>query len=424
MKLINRTSIYYILFTLPVLVLSALFSYWFMMHELGESNEDLLQTRIQVVEQHILENDTLLLNIFKENKELYIKEIDNETTVPKKITDTLIYSEIQEEFIMNKILSKSVKLNNKNYLIKVWKSSIENDEVLEVIITVFITILVLLLLTIIFINIKISKTIWNPFFDTVTKIKEFRVSNGTTLEFTKTSISEFGELNASLKSMTEKMVLDYNNQKKFSENASHEFQTPLAVIKSKIDLLLQSKNLSENEFNLLGSIDDSVSKLSKINKSLLLLSKIENKQFENATKVFVKPLLERIIENYESFIHEKEITIINSVSSNFTFFINEELASIMLNNLIQNAIRHNILHGEIRFFNENNSLVIANSSTEKELNSNLIFERFEKKSNDTNSIGLGLSIVKEIADLNDITIVYIYKNNQHFFKLIQNIELK
>ena len=97
MKLINRTSIYYILFTLPVLVLSALFSYWFMMHELGESNEDLLQTRIQVVEQHILENDTLLLNIFKENKELYIKEIDTKIIVPKKITDTLIYSEIQEK---------------------------------------------------------------------------------------------------------------------------------------------------------------------------------------------------------------------------------------------------------------------------------------------------------------------------------------
>lgn len=424
MKLIDKTSLYYILFTLPVLVISAIFSYWFMMHELGESNEDLLQTRAEVVEQHLLQNDTLILNIFKENKELFIKEIDRKVSILQKISDTLIYSEIQKEFVMNKMLSKSVKLNNRNYLIKVWKASMENDEVLEVIITVFITILVLLLLILFFINIKISKTLWNPFFETVNTIKKFNVSNGTTLEFKKTSISEFQELNTSLKLMTEKMILDYNNQKKFSENASHEFQTPLAVIKSKIDLLLQSKNLTENEFNLLGSIDDSISKLSKINKSLLLLSKIENKQFENATKVFIKPILEKIISNYEAYIQEKEITIINSISSNYTLFINEELGYILLNNLIQNAIRHNVLQGKITITNESNSLIIANSGNEKELNANLIFERFEKKSNDSNSIGLGLSIVKEIAELNTISIIYNFENNQHFFKLIQNIELK
>jgi len=424
MKLINKTSKYYILFTLPVLVLSAIFSYWFMMHEIGESNEDLLNTRMKVIEQHLLENDTLLLNVFKENKEIFIKEIEKEVTIPQKISDTLIYSEIQGEFIMNKMLQKNFNFKNKNYVIKVWKSSMEYDEVLEVIITVFITILVLLLLTIVFINIKISKTIWNPFFDTVTKIKGFRVSNGTSLDFKKTSISEFQELNNSLRTMTEKMILDYNNQKKFSENASHEFQTPLAVIKSKIDLLLQSENLSENEFNLLGSIDDSVTKLSRINKSLLLLSKIENKQFENVNKVSIKPLLERIIANYEPFINEKEIKMTSSISSNYSLLIHEELAYIMLNNLIQNAIRHNILNGEISIFNESDSLVIANSSNEKELDSNLIFERFEKKSNDNNSIGLGLSIVKEIADLNTIQIIYFYKNGQHYFKLIQSIELK
>ena len=160
MKLINKTSKYYILFTLPILLFSAVFSYLFMLHEIGESNEALLTTRMQVVEQHLIENDTILLNIFKENREIFIKEIDATTVVSNQITDTLIYSEIQQEFVLNKMLQKKATIQGKNYLVKVWKSSMEYDEVLEVIITVFITILVLLLLTILFINIRISKLIW------------------------------------------------------------------------------------------------------------------------------------------------------------------------------------------------------------------------------------------------------------------------
>ena len=285
MKLINKTSKYYILFTLPILLFSAVFSYLFMLHEIGESNEALLTTRMQVVEQHLIENDTILLNIFKENREIFIKEIDATTVVSNQITDTLIYSEIQQEFVLNKMLQKKATIQGKNYLVKVWKSSMEYDEVLEVIITVFITILVLLLLTILFINIRISKLIWHPFFDT----------NGQPLSFHKTSIAEFEELNKSIQNMTEKMILDYNNQKKFSENASHEFQTPLAIIKSKIDLLMQSHNLSENEYNLLGAIDDAINRLSRINKSLLLLSKIENNQFEVSQKIKIKPIIEKIL---------------------------------------------------------------------------------------------------------------------------------
>lgn len=424
MKLINKTSKYYILFTLPILLFSAVFSYLFMLHEIGESNEALLTTRMQVVEQHLIENDTILLNIFKENREIFIKEIDATTVVSNQITDTLIYSEIQQEFVLNKMLQKKATIQGKNYLVKVWKSSMEYDEVLEVIITVFITILVLLLLTILFINIRISKLIWHPFFETVLKIKDFKVTNGQPLSFHKTSIAEFEELNKSIQNMTEKMILDYNNQKKFSENASHEFQTPLAIIKSKIDLLMQSHNLSENEYNLLGAIDDAINRLSRINKSLLLLSKIENNQFEVSQKIKIKPIIEKILLNNEHFINEKELRINNAVTDTFFIQINEELGYVMVNNLIQNAIRHNKIGGELIVFNEDNAIIIGNDGDEKPLNEQLIYERFQKISNDSNSIGLGLSIVKEIAQLNAIQITYYYENGKHYFKLLQNTELQ
>ena len=227
--------------------------------------------------------------------------------------------------------------------------------------------------------------------------------------------------------MTEKMILDYNNQKKFSENASHEFQTPLAIIKSKIDLLMQSHNLSENEYNLLGAIDDAINRLSRINKSLLLLSKIENNQFEVSQKIKIKPIIEKILLKYlnnEHFINEKELRINNAVTDTFFIQINEELGYVMVNNLIQNAIRHNKIGGELIVFNEDNAIIIGNDGDEKPLNEQLIYERFQKISNDSNSIGLGLSIVKEIAQLNAIQITYYYENGKHYFKLLQNTELQ
>ncbi|NHN24981.1 HAMP domain-containing histidine kinase [Flavobacterium jejuense] len=419
MKLINKTSRYYILLTLPVLLASALFCYWFMLHELGESSESLLISRVKVIENHLIKGDSLILAVFQENNELYIKEIDTNVTIPQKITDTLIYSKIQKEYISNKILQKSIQIDTKNYFIKVWKSSLEFDEILEIIFYVFISILVLLLLTIVYINIRISKIIWAPFFHTVSSIKNFKVSDKNALQFQDTSISEFQELNKSIEMMTEKMVLDYSNQKKFTENASHEFQTPLAIIKSKVDLLLQSKNINENEMKLLASIDDTANRLSKINKSLLLLSKIENGQFENNKKIDIRPIIDKIIFQKEDLILSKNIFIENTIESNFSLLLNEELAYILLSNLIQNAIRHNLTNGKIILTTRGETLVISNTSIEKELDQSLIFERFVKKSNDQKSLGLGLSLVKEIADLNTIAIEYSYTNELHFFKLTQ-----
>jgi signal transduction histidine kinase len=419
MKLITKTSRYYILFALPLLLIAAFFSYLFMLHEIGESNETLLFSRLKVVEKQLKKGDSSILSVFQENRELFIKEIAVDHQIEAQFSDTLIFSEMKAEYISYKTLRKSVQIDSKNYLIQVWKSSIEIHEIVEVIFFVFLSILVLLLLTVIYINIRISKRLLNPFFETVKSIKKFRVSDGERLAFQETTIDEFQELNKAIYLMTDKMILDFSNQKKFTENASHEFQTPLAIIKTKIDLLLQSNNLTENEMKLLSSIDDATSRLSKINRSLLLLSKIENGQFQNNTNVFLKVLVDNILEQHEDYLLSKKIEIENTLPPDFTFLLNEDLAIILLTNLVQNAIRHNIIGGKISIYEENNIFCIANSGNSTPLDEKLIFERFEKKSPDSHSIGLGLAIVKEIADFNTLAINYFYKEGFHRFTLVQ-----
>jgi signal transduction histidine kinase len=419
MKLLTKTSRYYILYTIPVILFSAIFIYFFFLHEIGESNESILLTRVKVIKNYIAKGNSSALNVFEVNNEVYIKEIEKGRIIPQTIKDTLMYSDIEKEYVSNKIMEVNAVVNRRNYQIKVWKSTIEYDELMEVVFVVFTVLLVLLLLVTAYINSKVSKLIWEPFRTTLDYIKDFSVHTSDYKKLEPSEIEEFSELNSSINHMTSKMSSDYKNQKKFTENASHEFQTPLAIIKGKIDLLLQENTLKEEAMTLLISIEEATSRLSRINKSLLLLSKIENQQYEKTDTVAVLPVLEKVKALNEDFILDKNIELVDEAIAELDFKINSELCFILISNLIQNAIRHNVKNGQITISIKDQALLISNTGSLEALNEVSIFERFEKKSSNVNSIGLGLAIVKEISNANSIEVVYRYENNRHTFSLTQ-----
>lgn len=419
MKLLTKTSYYYILYTIPVIILSAVFIYYFLSNEIEESNKPILLSRVKTIENYIKNKKEISLEVLQSNNEVYVSKINNSTIIPQTIKDTLIYSDIEKELLNYKVLELNSKINGTNYKIRVLKNSMEFDEILEVVMAVFITLLFLLFFIIFLINIKISKKLWQPFWTTLEYIKNFNVTANENMKLHSNDITEFNELNTSINQMTSKMMHDYRNQKKFTENASHEFQTPLAIIKGKIDLLLQTQNLDEESLQLLIAIEDTTSRLSRINKSLLLLSKIENRQYEKTEDVLLLSLIEKLLVLNEDLISDKNLKFTFENKENLHFKMNAELGYTLFNNLIQNAIRHNIENGSITIAIKSNSISISNTGNQTPLDSNLIFERFEKQSTHTNSIGLGLSIVKEIAEVYNIQISYFYENNQHIFSLIQ-----
>jgi signal transduction histidine kinase len=419
MKLLTKTSYYYILYTIPVVILSAVFIYYFLSNEIEESNKPILLSRVKTIENYIKNKKDISLEVLQSNNEVYVSKINNSTIIPQTIKDTLIYSDIEKELLNYKVLELNSKINGTNYKIRVLKNSMEFDEILEVVMAVFITLLFLLFFIIFLINIKISKKLWQPFWTTLEYIKNFNVTANENMKLHSNDITEFNELNTSINQMTSKMMHDYRNQKKFTENASHEFQTPLAIIKGKIDLLLQTQNLDEESLQLLIAIEDTTSRLSRINKSLLLLSKIENRQYEKTEDVLLLSLIEKLLVLNEDLISDKNLKFTFENKENLHFKMNAELGYTLFNNLIQNAIRHNIENGSITIAIKSNSISISNTGNQTPLDSNLIFERFEKQSTHTNSIGLGLSIVKEIAEVYNIQISYFYENNQHIFSLTQ-----
>lgn len=217
--------------------------------------------------------------------------------------------------------------------------------------------------------------------------------------------------------MAKKMRRDYVNLKEFNENASHEIQTPLAIIKSKLELLIQGEGLDEDQVGLINSVYEAATRMSRLNQGLLLISKIDNNQFHQTEKVDLKKIMERTLEHFEEIVNLKKIRIITHFNAPTCPQMNPTLAEILVSNLVSNSIRHNIEEGEIRITMNSNGFEIANTGHTIKIPPNELFARFRKSERSSDSVGLGLAIVKKIVMLYQFDIKYEVKENIHLISL-------
>ncbi len=413
MKLLNKTSVYYLLFALPVFAICAGVLYYFVSSQIINSLDESLAK----------EKATIELNLKKGN---LVHDMDNEVTLipinsknisPKiYFSDTLIYDSTEVELLPYRLLKGNVSDGKINYAITIRTSHIESDDLIKSILYPVLFLFVLLLVGFFLINYFISKRLWKPFYKTLDKLNSYNIAE-TVIKFEATTVNEFTELNTVLNKMTEKIHNDYVSQKQFIENASHEIQTPLAVIKSKIELLIQSTSLSEKDMEIIQSVYNASNKLSSLNKALLLLSKIENNQFKDSEEINIETLIEKTLLNFEEMISLKNIRVEKDYQSEVNYKMNATLADILITNIIQNAIRHNVKDGFISVLLKNNSIIISNSGGALTSETSELFQRFRKSESSAESIGLGLAIVKEIGDRYKISIDYRYSYGVHCIEL-------
>ena len=273
-----------------------------------------------------------------------------------------------------------------------------------------------ILLGLLLINRYLAKTIWAPFRNTLDRLKNFNLNTQTKIEFEATDTIEFDELNQSLSRLIAHNVSVYKTQKEFTENASHELQTPLAILKNKLDILLQSDDLTEKQYNIAEDMNKALSRSSRINQNLLLLAKIENSQFDNAENIHFDELLQSSVDNLQEHFEQKNILVKMEISKNITVNGNRSLTEILINNLLLNAIRHTSVNGYIVITLKNSIFEVANSGEDK-LDEELLFKRFSKLSANNSGSGLGLAIIKEISKSQNWTVHYRFENNHHIFSV-------
>jgi len=281
-----------------------------------------------------------------------------------------------------------------------------------------IVILVVLMGSFLLVNIWISRRLWQPFYSGINKIKAFNLSSGNELIIEHSDIREFEDLNQVLRSMSVRLKKDYLLQKQFTENASHELQTPLMVIRSRIELLIQQPDLREEQVKLLQSIDNACLKLSHINKALLLLSKIENKQFSKKEKVYLKPLVLKVLESFQDRILLKSLTLATFIDEEATMTHDSTLIEILFTNLIQNSIRHNFNGGDIQITIRQGFASFVNTGDAPDFEPEQMFERFRKSGKKEEGTGLGLAIVREICKSGSVNISYQYETDKHTIQLV------
>jgi signal transduction histidine kinase len=250
----------------------------------------------------------------------------------------------------------------------------------------------------------------------LSELKTFNLSDNKAFPLKPNTVDEFDELNKVVHSMSSRVKNDYQHLKSFTENASHEMMTPLAVITSKLDMLIQDETLKPEHYEQINDIYSATGKLSRMNQSLLLLVKIENNLIEDAELLSLDILISQKIKQFQELISAKELTVIETIEMR-KVMVSKYLIDILLNNLFSNAIRHNINNGKVTINLTDAHLVFQNTGSNHALNAGTLFERFQKGKK-SEGVGLGLTIVKNICSVYSWHINYSFENSLHTFQIV------
>lgn len=390
-------------------------------HELDEHNEIVAEktssqlNSLKLSDQNLLETIEFWNELQPSTNIQRVKGKDNlkdSIFIVEKPHDFLHFEDI-DRF---RGLSKIIYLNKKPFRFTIETNIEESQETIFFISATTVFLFILIVGGLLFLNRRLSKSVWKPFRKTLDQLKTFNLNQQTKIDFEETEIKEFDELNQSLSKLIDQNISVYKTQKEFTENASHELQTPLAILKNKLDILLQNQDLTEKQYQIAEEMNKALTRSSRINRNLLLLAKIDNSQFDNSELIRFDELLNQSIEILQEHFEQKNITVKSEISPNVEVKGNSSLMEVLINNLILNAIRHTSSNGLINIRLTNLVFEVSNSGTEK-LNEDLLFKRFSKLSADNRGSGLGLAIIKQICILQNWKINYRFENNLHLFSI-------
>lgn len=413
MKLLTKSTVYFLAYSGLLIMLGAVLLYFSTRKMVYDQIDNSLLTELEIIRDQIEQTKSIPDFSARPGHQLEVRLISGKVRPVQTINDTIITDTAGYEHPYRYIRYKGNLDGNTGFIVVISQTLRERIVLLEYIgIYIFFLFLSLFFISI-FLNYLFSKRLWRPFYITVDQAEGFDVQSGRLPVLPQTNISEFERLNVVIGQMTKKMRDDYLNLKEYHENAAHEIQTPLAVIRSKLEILAQRKELRKESLNLILSINEAATRLYKINQGLLMISKIDNMYFQDETDISLAGTIEKILLGYREIMNLRKIKVDFIVEDKAMVRMNELLADALVSNLISNAVRHNFDGGFIRCQVYKDRFVISNSGPALKTDTELLFRRFHKAGSNPQSVGLGLSIVKKIAETYNMKIAYTCKEMLH-----------
>lgn len=404
-----------------ILSVWATFFYVTIINEVNDEVDDSLEDYSEMIIIRALAGEELPAVDNGSNNQYYLTEVTPEYAASREdiiYKDSMVYIVEKRETEPARILSNIFRDEDGRYFeLTVSTPNIEKADLKFAILRQMIFLYVSLLLAIILINIWVFYRNLHPLYVLLHWLDKYRI--GTTNEplQNNTRITEFRKLNDAAIRNAERNEQLFEQQKQFIGNASHEMQTPLAICRNRLEMLMEDESLSEKQLEELIKTHQTLEHITRLNKSLLLLSKIDNGQFTETTELELNTTLKQYLGDYEEVYAYRSITTRVTENGIFRVVMSESLAAALLTNLLRNAFVHNVNGGQIRIDIDEHRCTFRNTASGEALDSEHIFDRFYQGSKKEGSTGLGLAISDSICRLQHLRLRYYFEDGEHCFEV-------
>ncbi len=421
MKLLAKTNLYISATTIILMLIGMIIVYMLVLNKLSsEGDEHLLIDKSKII-QMLKQGKPLVHFSSNVGENISITEVPLQTIFDNRFQNYKMEEEEgdegEDEFTFRQLLFQTT-VGDRHYEVKISQSLAERKEIGEYIAVAILLFLAFSLSILFILNRYISRFIWSPFYDTIAQLRNWTLLSNKKIVPKETNIDEFIELNQTSNMFIQKIQADYINLKEFTENISHETQTPVAIISAKLEMLMQEDDYSYKQQRLLADAYMATLRLKKLNQALISLTRIEKGLYAKIDVINITGMVERKLMELNEFIQAKNIRIEKNLAV-VEKDLNSEIFDLLINNLLINAIKHNReTGGMIRITLRQNELLIENTGSETKIDKESIFERFKPYTTDSESVGLGLSIIKKIADFLEWETSYEFKDGLHTFRIV------
>lgn len=416
-KLLQKTLNYYFIYAVIILITVGPLFYIVsnILYE-DDANEDLYAIKKQFdkfTKDDLTIKDIKLWNKF--NRDVNLQKFNGQNK--DSLFEHSFYDALNKENEPFRVLNSPVKIEGKWFTFSAKINMVEKENLIGSTAILFILLLLLLIIGFFIITNIISKKLWQPFYVALDKMEQFEIDKSTSVKLIQSTTEEFNRLNNAIDSLIYKNSKIYQSQREFIENAAHELQTPIAIFKGKLENILQRKDLNSEQFKLIEDLDNTTTRLVRLNRNLLVVSKIDNNTYNKIEKIN----LNEIINNQLNFFSEQALSKKISITTKLEEVLvnsNHILAEMLISNLFLNTINHNVHKGKIFVKLTKDRIIFSNTGTLLPLQTEKMFERFSKSNPTSQGNGLGLSIIKKIVDTNHWTISYHFKEDYHTFEIV------
>ena len=422
MKLFYRVLIHLLAGIFVVLSAWAFVFYWGMIEEVNDEVDDSLEDYSELIIMRSLAGKDLPSNDNGSNNQYFLREVDAAYALSKEsicYRDSMVYIDEKNESEPARILTTLFKDKDERfYELSVYTPSIEKRDLKESIFYLLIGLFVILFVIILLINIWVFHRSMKPFYQLLEWLEHYRLGKNNEKLSIETHTTEFRKLNEAVNRYVAHSEEVFEKQKQFIGNASHELQTPLAICQNRLEMLMEDETLGEQQMGEIVKTYQTLEYASRLNKSLLLLSKIDNHQFSEEKEVCLNEVLHRYMDDYQEVYAYRDITLRVKEEGELYWNMNETLAVVLITNLLKNAFVHNINKGNIRIVVSSSGIRFGNTASGSALDASRVFDRFYQGSKKKEgSTGLGLAIVDAVCRHSSLKIRYRFEEDMHWFEV-------